>query len=354
MPPAPPWNRAQWEDFASVCAFHGVSAYLHSRVGREAWRDAPPEVRESIALEARAVAVRNMEIAGAIGELAASLRSRDVPWLLLKGPAVAIAAYGDIGRRSFGDLDIFVRAEDAPAAGDALRELGYAASKSPEGHAFGAKAVAKDFECAFGLRDDRRIVVDLHWGLAPRIMGFRAPFETLWKRRDSIALGGNDIAVPGRVDLAWYLAIHGSRHLWYRWTWLCDLALVMAQLAPAEVEELKRLAIRRRNPAYVAAALAVLGDAGLLPGGCVRLRGETCAMANAAGLRIVRRIARESLTTRHIPPSNNTELPLAHALMVESPAARARYLMDAGANAVSKPGLVIGSLKRRFTEGSTR
>ncbi len=350
---SPAWPHDVWKSFATACGFHGMTAYLYSTVGRDAFHNCPGDIREALALEARGVATRNMEIASALAKLQIAFRQREIPWLLLKGPAVALTVYGDIGRRSFTDLDILVPPRYAAVASRALEDLAYRNAGTPEGLAFGPVAIARDFECAFVSRDDRRIIIDLHWSLSPRLMKFRAGFGTLWKRRSAIALAGNRIPVPGKVDLAWYLAIHGSRHLWYRWIWVCDLAIAVSQLDPAELLEFERTAIERGNTTCTAAGLAVLAHLRLLSTDCMHIARRLEERSNSRGIGVVRTIAVDSLLHRHAAPSNNTDLPLAHAFMVDSQTASAKYLIGAGLSAASRPGLILGNLKRKLFSSLT-
>ena len=60
-----------------------------------------------------------------LAEIADCFASAGVPAMALKGPALAISAYGDLAMRVFADLDFMVRVEDLPRAAAALGRAGY-------------------------------------------------------------------------------------------------------------------------------------------------------------------------------------------------------------------------------------
>jgi hypothetical protein len=72
-------------------------------------------------------------------------------------------------------------------------------------------------------------VIDLHANLGGGPFPEALPFDAVWSRRASVALDDGDVATPGAVDLALYLAPHGSKHCWCRLAWVNDFALAIAQ-----------------------------------------------------------------------------------------------------------------------------
>jgi len=129
----------------------------------------------------------------------ARLRARGVEPLLGKGWAVA-RLYPRPGLRPYGDIDLYVRPEDGPAARAALDEPG------PE-------ALPVDLHCGLAELDDRR-------------------FEGVLARSRTMRLGDADVRVFGSEDHLRLLALHLLRHGAWRPVWLCDLALVLEILPP--------------------------------------------------------------------------------------------------------------------------
>ena len=127
------------------------------------------------------------------------LRARGVEPLLGKGWAVA-HLYPRLGLRPYGDIDLYVRPEDEPAARAALDEPG-----------------------------SETLPVDLHRGLAE--LDDRR-FEEVFARSQIRRLDDTDVRVFSPEDHLRLLALHLLRHGAWRPVWLCDLALILESLPP--------------------------------------------------------------------------------------------------------------------------
>jgi len=73
-------------------------------------------------------------------------------------------------------------------------------------------------------RDERRVIVELHWEVASHLFASSVRADELWQSLTTIPL--NDIVVKtlSANDLLFSLCVHGSRHLWERLSWICDVA----------------------------------------------------------------------------------------------------------------------------------
>ena len=129
----------------------------------------------------------------------ARLRARGVEPLLGKGWAVA-RLYPRPGLRPYGDIDLYVRPLDAPAARAALDEPGQEA-----------------------------LPVDLHRGLAE--LDDRG-FEDVLARSQLVPLGESAVRIFGPEDHLRLLALHLLRHGAWRPAWLCDVALLVEACPP--------------------------------------------------------------------------------------------------------------------------
>src|SRR4029078_8084126 len=91
----------------------------------------PPEVLAEITELERAQRAYAVSRTLQVVDLSKRLTEAGIPTIVLKGPAVAIAAYGDYSRRTFGDIDLLVHRDDLPAANDLLLALGYSPKFGP-------------------------------------------------------------------------------------------------------------------------------------------------------------------------------------------------------------------------------
>ncbi|MBV8857038.1 MAG: nucleotidyltransferase family protein [Acidobacteria bacterium] len=231
---------------------HALLPLLHR--GLEASEGVPDDFGARLREEFRKNATRNTLLAGELARLARLFEAEGLPLLAYKGPALARQAFGDITLRRFVDLDVIVRRRDAHRAGELLRSLGYAKP-------FGLTEAHEDFlrrhqhNLAY-TRDGGLLIVELHWEVAPAHFAAVPIAERVWERATAVELFGTEVRCPSPEDLLLALAVHGTKHLWERLAWVCDVAAlvnsrpdfdwpyVQGRAREARVERMLYLALR--------------------------------------------------------------------------------------------------------------
>jgi hypothetical protein len=202
------------------------------------------------------VSAYNHRLAVLLVELMAQFEERHIPCLALKGPAVALAAYGDLSLRQYEDIDIMVRIEDVSEAVEMLFSNGLNPAR---GHAGRHKDVKLFHEITL-IAADKSYSVDLHWQLAPPYARVFGPDSSeLWRRAVKLHLPPGDVQVLGREDMFLALCQHGSRHRWWQLKWLFDIAEMLRNAATLDwsrIEEMMKIYPMARPPASLAALLA--------------------------------------------------------------------------------------------------
>ncbi len=212
-----------WNRFLALANRNGVAPMVAARLDAEGAANLPAHVARALRLSYEVNALRCNHLAGCAVEIVESFGSAGVPSIAIKGPALAIAAYGDLAMRVFGDLDFMVRLEDLPRAVAALERVGYS---SPAYHADAIESgffpdVALDFA-----RPDS--VVDLQWRLSPSYFPFAPAGDQVWNRTAEIEMRGRRVRVLGPADSILFQACHGSKHGWMTLAQICDFARVLA------------------------------------------------------------------------------------------------------------------------------
>ncbi len=169
------------------------------------------------------------------------------PLLAYKGPALALAAFGDITLRRYVDLDVIVRHGDARRAGELLHTLGYS---KPEG----LDRVAREVSAAAAAQPRlhaRRRADDRRAALGGRARAFAAvPIgEGVWERASAVKLFGTQVRCPSPEDLLLALAVHGTKHLWARLAWVCDVAALVNSQADFDWPYVRSAPARRASRA---------------------------------------------------------------------------------------------------------
>ena len=164
---------------------------------------------------------RNLLLADELVNLLGLFQANAVDALPFKGPALAELVYGDPTLRQFADLDILIREADFWKAKGLLEAHGYR-QEPPLTNAQTANILRHQYNVSF-VRDGGRIV-ELHWRFTSPDFSLPVDMERLWTRLDARPLQGVIIQALRAEDLLLVLCVHGSKHLWERIVWLCDVA----------------------------------------------------------------------------------------------------------------------------------
>jgi len=120
----------------------------------------PAVIVDGLAMRRRQVLAQNLARKAAAREIAAELESARIPFVVLKGLALAEETYGDLSLRAFNDFDVLVPMESVDDAYQLVRKRGYALIRFAEVRDWmraGAHAAGMT-------RADGRSV-DLHWAI---------------------------------------------------------------------------------------------------------------------------------------------------------------------------------------------
>jgi hypothetical protein len=182
----------------------------------------PPALLAGLRNSAEHSVRASLALAGDLVGLLAALRAVDVPALAIKGPISAALCYGDLGLRTFSDLDLLIDAAHVERASRCLAELGYAPVFAvPPGWL--QQLVRSDTERLYCHADGVRLV-DLHWELLPRGYTFSPATEGLFATTQSVRIGAAEVPTLGTEATLIFLLLHGIKHDWSSLGWLCDVA----------------------------------------------------------------------------------------------------------------------------------
>ncbi|MGA8566911.1 MAG: nucleotidyltransferase family protein [Candidatus Binataceae bacterium] len=167
--------------------------------------------------------VRNLHLARELVRLTALLERGGVEPLALKGPALAVAAYGAVAMRQFTDLDLLVRKSEVRRAAEILLDEGYTPSA---GYSLADLDRPGGYEIAMA-RAGALTEIDLHWRLIPSYFPLTLDGEELWRRAVRIEIEGAAVRTLAAADHLLYLCAHGAKHGWQALGGICDLAELM-------------------------------------------------------------------------------------------------------------------------------
>ncbi|HEY2991292.1 MAG TPA: nucleotidyltransferase family protein [Methylomirabilota bacterium] len=251
----------RWDVILEEARRHGLVPLLHRHRER---LPLPPAVRASLERLFERNTRRALVLAAELVALLAALRGAGIEPMPYKGPALAVALYGNPTLRQFQDLDVIVTPAEVAGAARVLRDLGYRPERtlSPMVEAaMLASGTARTFvrgEC----------IVELHWAVLPPAFGVAVNLAAIRARQGHVMLGGARVPVPSPEDLLRLLVLHGGKHVWERIAWLADIADLLRWYPDLDHAALAETARRTGAGPFLTVALALahrLLDAPLPP-----------------------------------------------------------------------------------------
>ena len=211
-----------WGVLSSLAERQGVTLLVQQHLAREAADLCPAPVLESMTSAARAIAALNMMLTAELAELLPDLEKAGCGPVVIKGPALAVAVYGDLASRPFGDVDVVVEPWTRRRACDLLESRGYVPSPS----------VPKQWQEAWRVstheqlfkREGSPLLVDLHWELTARGYSYSMRLAEVRHRLERVHTGACEVWTLGPEDTLLFLCLHGTKHDWAILSWLVDLA----------------------------------------------------------------------------------------------------------------------------------
>jgi hypothetical protein len=211
-----------WEYLFQLARRHAVIPLLYSRLSRTGAALIPGSDLAKLKLHYQENSARNTILTAELCHLIKLFNDHRIEAIPYKGPALALFAYGDLALRRFVDLDVIVKKSDVPRARDLLLAEGYAQTKSLT--AAQQDLLLRTQHNVQFARDNRRLLLELHWEVAPHLFASSVQENELWQNLITIDVNGTPMKTLSADDLLFSLCVHGSRHLWERLGWICDVA----------------------------------------------------------------------------------------------------------------------------------
>lgn len=209
-----------WDTVVELARWHRVVPFVSRQLTAHALDAVEESALERLHDAARDVAARALASARELVRLLDGFAAAGVRALAYKGPALALAAYGDVGLRDCVDLDFVVSPADVSCARDVFVALGYrqreGMSRAQEGAIYGGQG---HFPY---VRDGQ--LAELHWRFCATRFPWNPPLGEILDRSTTVELAGARIAVPAREDQLLLLLLHGTRHLWAELEWVLAVA----------------------------------------------------------------------------------------------------------------------------------
>ena len=225
-----------WDVLIELAKRHRVQPLVFWNLQAVGWAGVPASTREKLSGAFHIHASHTFALARELLHVGSLLQRVGVPMVSLKGPTLALSAYGSVALRQFGDLDVLVPRSQVLRARRALHEDGYRSrlelAKAQE------EAHLRDDSVFDLVRDEgldgRPTALELHWGLTGRAFTRPIAFDHVHLRLREGPLVGGVAQHLDAPDLLLILCVHGTKHLWERLQWITDVSQVLRQYASCD------------------------------------------------------------------------------------------------------------------------
>jgi Uncharacterised nucleotidyltransferase len=212
-------DQIDWKYFYQLARRHSLVPIVYRQLEALMNAQIPVEFFNRFRKDYQENAARNLIFLDELNVVLDRLEAAGIEAIVFKGPALAALAYRDLNLRRYVDLDLIVRRADMARAIEVLVQSGYVSSRDLTGE---QQAVL--LRTQHNLQFTRgRVIVELHWQVSSELFASTVTAEELWQNLAQVELNGRTVNTLATNDLLFALSVHGSRHVWQRLAWICDI-----------------------------------------------------------------------------------------------------------------------------------
>ncbi|MDO9045575.1 MAG: nucleotidyltransferase family protein [Methanobacteriaceae archaeon] len=209
-----------WEYLINMVSRHRLRPLLYVNLNSICPKKVPEDVLESLKSYYMANVQKNLMLTGELVKIIEILESNDIKAIPYKGPVLASLAYGNIGLRQFGDIDILIDETDALKVKEIMISEGYELySNIIIDNAVYMKLVT---EHQFISRNG--VIIEIKWRFAGDFFSLATDSSFLSENLNKLDLNCFQICNFSSVNQLIVLCIHAGKHYWTRLSWICDIS----------------------------------------------------------------------------------------------------------------------------------
>jgi hypothetical protein len=211
-----------WEHFLQLAREHNVLPLVCSHLGSLDEEFVPANIKRLLQHYAQQITQHNFQLTRELLKILALFKQENIPVVPFKGPVLAIAAYRNLMLRSFSDLDILVHKKDVLRAKEMLISHGYFLQSSLTD--LQEAAHLRDDHVYNLMRQDGKVDIELHWAITSNCLPFSLDLAQLEENLQPLKWAGTTVPNNSPEDTLVILCVHGTKHVWERLGWICDVA----------------------------------------------------------------------------------------------------------------------------------
>jgi hypothetical protein len=214
-----------WDALLTLARSHGVLPLLYHRLVNQQV-EIPRSSFERMQSDYNRNVLHSLTNAAELISVLKDFSENNIPAMPFKGVVLSATAYRDLTARPAGDLDVLVFYRDLTAATTVLLKRGYELKTSTRED--GSPSIENYYEYHFERQSDG-MVLELRWRLELTQPRFRRDLgmDWVWPGKRSALLAGAEVPEMEPEIALLVLCMHGSKHVWSRLIWICDVARLL-------------------------------------------------------------------------------------------------------------------------------
>ena len=230
-------DSVDWSQLLILAEEHGLLGHLALRLGALENDRVPAEIRATLVERHRAQVFSTLQLTAELFHVLDLFAAKSIAALVVKGPVLAMHAYGDPTMRSYGDLDLLVRQRDICLATECLQSADFVPTVS-----FTAINTGKIPGQYLFSKPNANLLVELHNDFTLRYFPRPLPLETLFARSTFVTVDNRGVPALTVEDELVYICVHGATHFWDRLSWIADVAALITRETSIDWESVGMIA----------------------------------------------------------------------------------------------------------------
>lgn len=244
-----------WQYLIEIAAYHKVLPLLFFNLNKFGYPSIPQNILNLLRQYYYANTQRSLFLTSKLVNILNIFAENEIPVIPFKGPILAATAYGDISRRSFGDLDFLVHRKDfiktkqilvargfEPYADSSKQEAAYLKSLNEEAQ----QAYLRSHWELHLTNQKEQVTLDIHQGILSKQFSFADNSEWIWQDTKTISFVDKQILSFSAENQIIILCSQGGKDCWLWLNRICDLAEVLRTYSDVNWEKIWQLAIKLR------------------------------------------------------------------------------------------------------------
>lgn len=217
-----------WNTIIELASRHCLESVLR-RTLADIEATPPVEISQTLDKRHREVSFSNLTHSQQLHNICDLFNAHDIAAVPYKGPVLTEVAYGGVGHRRFGDLDILVTKDDVKAACALLEQQGYERVNFPD---IPVETLISGTPFRWGrefrfVDSNGGLPVELRFGFVGGRRSGSTIIEDFCERRTTTSVAGQTVQALSPEDRVLLLLVHGTKHGWRRLSWVYDVALLI-------------------------------------------------------------------------------------------------------------------------------